>query len=231
MISFTEFIETMRRNDVSSIALEFHPPTAYAPEKEGSDVELTVYGGSVALPGVKFCRVEFFPPQQKPEPQDPEKKPVPAAADPAPQPEPVRPVAGGTAEGNPKGVASADALPQPAAEAKPVEAAKKPEPEPEKRAEEPAKPKRESKKAKAAAETPKPQPAEPQPPLPPPAGVYDVFVETIEQDDGTKTEVKRMLISKMTLDDMLRVNASFQLGLDTDVATEALRNEITSCFI
>ena len=226
MLNLTEFIETMRRNDVYSIDLEFHPPTAYAPEKEGSDVELTIYGGSVALPGVKFCRVEFFPPQQKPEPQDPEKKPVPAAAEPVPKPEPVplQPV---------KAVEPTAAAPQAAAEAKPVEAVKKPEPEPEKRAEEPVKPKRESEKAKSEAEAPKPQPesAAAQPPLPPPAGVYDVFVETIEQDDGTKTEVKRLMISKMTLDDMLRVNASFQLGLDTDVATEALRNEITSCFI
>ena len=240
MISFTEFIETLRHNDVSSIGLEFHPPAAYAPEKEASDIAACIFGKSIALAGVKFVKVDFFPPQQKPAPAlDGGKKTLPqepivsipaAAAAPAqPAAEPAKP--------EPELAAAAPVKTQ--EPEKPVQTEKrspvepeKPKPDPEKAAEA-AKPKRESKKAKAeaAAAAPEPRSEQQAAALPKPADVYDVFVETVEQDDGTKSDVKRALIGRMTLDDMLRVNAGFQLGLDTDVATEALRAELLTCFI
>lgn len=232
MTSFTEFVETLRRNSVSSIGIEFHPPqTVVAGE---NDTVLQFFGKSIELPGIKACMINFFPPQTSGEPTPAGKK-TPQEPIAAPMP-PVVP---------------APAVPV-RTTSQPAKTEKQPEPEnrdeavkptvpekhaePEKKAESAAAaetPKRESKKAKAEAvaaapeHRPEPQAAA----LPKPADVYDVFVETVEQDDGTKSDVKRALIGRMTLDDMLRVNAGFQLGLDTDVATEALRAELLTCFI
>jgi len=52
-----------------------------------------------------------------------------------------------------------------------------------------------------------------------PRPAYDLFVELVERDDGgseTKTSLAETL-RRMTRDDLLRVNNSFRLGVDTDV--------------
>ena len=235
-MTFPDFIESLRRNGVASIGLEFHPPTTVVEDT-------LVVGKSIELAGVKFVRVEFFAPQI-PKGLEDESKPTPPLPPFQPTPEPERhdEELNRAAEavcvelGLRKPVAEAAKIVtplQPDGFAKPQEPEQKAEPvmptEPAEAAA--AKPKRERKERKPAAETEVRAPEQPAAAMAKPGKVYDVFVETVEQDDGTKADVKRGLIAQMTLDDMLRVNATFCLGLDTDVATEALRAELTTCFI
>lgn len=223
MQSFNEFVESLRKNGASSVEIEFHPPQVVC--EDASEVNVGIFGARLDLAGAKFVRIDFFPPetalpQQQPPP--PEAKIFGTV---------VKSASAPMSDVRPLDVAIAQASAQLPVIKEPAPAIKEPE------AAKPAadqKPKRESKKTKSiAAEAPKDEPHLPvaTSELPKPADVYDVFVETVEQDDGTKSDVKRALLEKMSLDDMLRVNAGFQLGLDTDVATEDLRAELLTCFI
>ena len=61
--------------------------------------------------------------------------------------------------------------------------------------------------------------------------MYEAFCELISSDTGSVTpEQRRALIDKMGLDDLLRVNNDFQLGIDTDRPVEAVREEVRGCF-
>lgn len=224
MTPFTTFIETLRRNGVCSIGLEFHPPqTVIADEK--NDTTFHHFGTSIELPGVKFVKIDFFEPQTKASesrtPDDDIRRHAPLSDTPPVPPKPV--------PEQPKDEPTKAEPLKPSVRPEAEKAKTEPEPEPEK-------PKKSGKAKPESKPEPKPENKSEaeftkSAPLPSkPANVYDVFVETVEQDDGTKSELKRSLIGQMTLDDMLRVNNDFQLGLDTDVATEALRAELLTCF-
>ena len=60
---------------------------------------------------------------------------------------------------------------------------------------------------------------------------YEAFCDLVSKDDGSVTKEQRLeLISKMGLDDLLRINNDFQLGLDTDKPTEDIRADVAECF-
>jgi len=61
--------------------------------------------------------------------------------------------------------------------------------------------------------------------------VYEAFCDLISADDGKVTpEERTALIDKMGLDDLLRVNNDFQLGLDTDKPVDDVRADVAECF-
>lgn len=60
---------------------------------------------------------------------------------------------------------------------------------------------------------------------------YEVFCDMISSDDGKVTAEERVaLINLMGLDDLLRVNNDFLLGLDTDKPVDAIRADVIECF-
>jgi len=60
---------------------------------------------------------------------------------------------------------------------------------------------------------------------------YEAFCDSVNKDDGAVTKDDRLaLIDAMGLDDLLRVNNDFQLGLDTDKPVEAVREDVKECF-
>ena len=60
---------------------------------------------------------------------------------------------------------------------------------------------------------------------------YETFTALITDDDGTVTKEQRAaLIEKMGLDDLLRVNNDFSLGLDTDKPVDEIRKDVIDCF-
>lgn len=230
MFDLEKLIRTLRNHGVYRLEVTFfeQPSEASAPQLQG-------VGDALSITGLSSAVVEFFTPPAlvKPEPEPEVKVPFPrsevvhaekkaddAAIAAATPPQSVPP-------SKPQEAASVDRLPLAApAAAEPVAAAATPaadEPETSCRAR-----KREKKVKPESAPTPSQTPAAA---AEAPVNVYERFVETVEQDDGTKTDLKRELIGQMSLDDMLRVNNAFCLGLDTDVATEALRSELLQCFI
>ena len=87
-------------------------------------------------------------------------------------------------------------------------------------------------KAKTVKET---KPVEKTKPVEPAAGatvadknVYDAFVASTEKDGGSGPD--RDLIARMGLDDLLRLNNDFCLGLDTDVPENDLRKAAVESF-
>lgn len=78
--------------------------------------------------------------------------------------------------------------------------------------------------------------AEPAKPAPAPVAAaskppYEAFCDLISSDDGNvKAEERMDLLGRMGLDDLLRVNNDFQLGLDTDKPVEDVRADIIECF-
>ena len=61
--------------------------------------------------------------------------------------------------------------------------------------------------------------------------LYDAFCDMISSDDGTVTVEERLAkLDLMGLDDLLRVNNDFQLGLDTDKPIADLRADVIECF-
>lgn len=61
---------------------------------------------------------------------------------------------------------------------------------------------------------------------------YEDFVRLSENDDGSeqvKVETANYL-DNAPLDDLLRINNEFSLGLDTDKPVKELRSEVKSCF-
>lgn len=67
--------------------------------------------------------------------------------------------------------------------------------------------------------------------LEPGKSAYDMFCEKISSDDGTFTKEQRAeLIGLMKLDELLRVNNDFSLGLDTDKPVEDVRTDVIGCF-
>lgn len=60
----------------------------------------------------------------------------------------------------------------------------------------------------------------------------EAFCKVCEMDDGSKkfADLRARIISKMSHDDLLRVNNEFGLGVDTDVPVETIRTEIASMF-
>ena len=64
-----------------------------------------------------------------------------------------------------------------------------------------------------------------------PEDVYATFVQAVTHDDGAVDQLARQaLINQMKLDDLLRLNNDFSLGINTDQSTEALRKELADCF-
>lgn len=64
-----------------------------------------------------------------------------------------------------------------------------------------------------------------------PKKLYDHFCAKIAKDDGTFTVEERTdLIGRMGLDDLLRINNDFSLGLDTDKAVDDVREDVKNCF-
>jgi len=64
-----------------------------------------------------------------------------------------------------------------------------------------------------------------------PKNVYETFCDLVSKDNGSVTKEQRLeLIAKMGLDDLLRVNNDFQLGLETDKPTEDIRADVAECF-
>ena len=64
-----------------------------------------------------------------------------------------------------------------------------------------------------------------------PKKLYDTLCAKITTDDGTFTVEERTgLIGRMGLDDLLRINNDFSLGLDTDKAVEDVREDVKNCF-
>lgn len=60
---------------------------------------------------------------------------------------------------------------------------------------------------------------------------YEAFCDMISADDGKVTAEERVaLINLMGLDDLLRVNNDFQLGLDTDKPVDDVRADVIECF-
>ena len=112
---------------------------------------------------------------------------------------------------------------EPPLEMKPVEPKPTPMPEPEK----PAKPVAEKKAApepvkNAVTDTVAKTAGKP---------VYEVFCDMISADDGKVTAEERVaLLNLMGLDDLLRVNNDFQLGLDTDKPVDDVRADVIECF-
>ena len=222
MFDFEKMMASMRGNGVRRLELVFFDRCGeIKPNENERKAQVAALGNCLCIDGLISVVVEFFQPQPTPEPEkhDDRADALSYAA------EAAKPAA--------EEAAVKDTAPEPKDLPKPQGPEKKAEPvaEPEKPAEAAAKPKRERKERKPGAETETKAPEQPAAAMAKPDKVYDVFVETVEQDDGTKADVKRGLIAQMTLDDMLRVNATFCLGLDTDVATEALRAELTTCFI
>lgn len=115
------------------------------------------------------------------------------------------------------------AAPAPVVEPKPVEPKPMPVPEPEK----PAKPVAKKRVVpepvkKTVADTVAKTSGKP---------VYEAFCDLISADDGKVTpEERTALIDKMGLDDLLRVNNDFQLGLDTDKPVDDVRADVAECF-
>lgn len=238
MFDLEKLIRTLRNHGVYRLEVTFFEQPSDAPK-----AQLQGVGDALSITGLNSAVVEFFTPvaSAKPEPEIEQKIPslmpvlvqaekkaddgATAAAMPAQVVPPVKPreaaavaapVAATPAAEKPvaaEPVAVAAAAGKPAIEESAAPAA------------EPSKPRKREKKGKAVPA------AEASASSESPADVYERFVETIEHDDGTKTDLKRELIGQMSLDDMLRVNAGFCLGLDTDVATEALRSELLQCFI
>ncbi|OQA09463.1 MAG: hypothetical protein BWY66_00562 [bacterium ADurb.Bin374] len=65
-----------------------------------------------------------------------------------------------------------------------------------------------------------------------PKKLYDHFCAKITKDDGTFTVEERTgLIGRMGLDDLLRINNDFSLGLDTDKPVEDVREDVKNCFL
>lgn len=115
------------------------------------------------------------------------------------------------------------ATPAPVVEPKPVEPKPTPMPEPEK----PTEPAVENKTLpepikKIVSDTVAKTAGKP---------VYEAFCDLISADDGKVTpEERTALIDKMGLDDLLRVNNDFQLGLDTDKPVDDVRADVAECF-
>lgn len=113
--------------------------------------------------------------------------------------------------------------PAPVVEPKPVEPKPTPVPEPEK----PAEPAVENKTLpepvkKIVSDTVAKTSGKP---------VYEAFCDLISADDGKVTpEERTALIDQMGLDDLLRVNNDFQLGLDTDKPVDDVRADVAECF-
>lgn len=65
-----------------------------------------------------------------------------------------------------------------------------------------------------------------------PKKLYETFCAKITTDDGTFTvEERTALIGRMGLDDLLRINNDFSLGLDTDKPVEDVREDVKNCFL
>ena len=243
MFDFEKMVTSMRGNGVRRLELVFFDSCGkIKPNENERKAQVAALGNCLCIDGLNSVVVEFFPPQPPPpgmlidlKPPSPPIPPLQPTTEPEKHDDRVDALSYAAEAAKPAAEEAAvkDTAPEPKDLPKPQGPEKKAEPvaEPEKPAEAAAKPKRERKERKPGAETETKAPEQPAAAMAKPDKVYDVFVETVEQDDGTKADVKRGLIAQMTLDDMLRVNATFCLGLDTDVATEALRAELTTCFI
>lgn len=58
---------------------------------------------------------------------------------------------------------------------------------------------------------------------------FDALVEAVEEDDGEEVDFSPYF-DAMTLSELLRVNTSFALNIDTDQPLEELRRAIADCF-
>lgn len=62
--------------------------------------------------------------------------------------------------------------------------------------------------------------------------VYGKFCEVIDKDDGSEkcAQLRAELISRMKLEDLLRVNNEYAIGVDTDKPVEEIRKAIAEMF-
>ena len=62
-------------------------------------------------------------------------------------------------------------------------------------------------------------------------GAYDEFLSLVEKDDGSNLAGKLAPIAeRLSLDELLRINNEFGLGLDTDKPTEKIRADLIECW-
>lgn len=93
------------------------------------------------------------------------------------------------------------------------------------------KPKAEKSKAETAKDKPESVKEKPTEKPAPHKGAYDEFLSLVEKDDGSNLAGKLAPIAeRLSLDELLRINNEFGLGLDTDKPTEKIRADLIECW-